>query len=232
MTKRSYSFYDLAPIDRTREEARTLPMPQRADAADSRLSAGIRPLLATEEEAAAQLTDRILEHLCSEGGRALSKKSATPFATLYNIFSDLCPKSSLLQIMPVSPATISPAVAVCMHNLFFCIAGVLQTSSRLRHKVTILPKHEADGATIVLSIDKPALLDKEVEEAFGISATERIVLHRIASVSSFSFHVLPGEQARVAFHLPLYSAKTFTLYSSSTLDSLRRAIALAAHYFA
>ena len=232
MTKRSYSFYDLAPIDRAGKDPRALPMQKRATTAHSRLSSGVHPLLATEEAAATRLTEEILDRLCSENGRMLSKKSATPFATLYGVLTDLCPKSSLLCINPSAEDVIFPTVAVCAHNLFFCIAGVLHSATREGRRITMTAHRAEDGADIVLSLDQPALLGKEVEEAFGISSTNRIVLQKIASVSSFSLEFRPGERAAAAFRLPLYRAETFTLYSSDTLESLRRVFALAALYFA
>ena len=228
MTKRGYSFYDHTPTG----SSRSLPIPPRKEAAHGRLSAGISPLLSGEEAAAAEAAEDILLRLCSEVGREISKKSATPFDALYGVFAEFCREREDVLVIPADPHKRFPTVAVCAHNLFFCLSGVLRAAKRRGTKITLTGARDGEGAAFVLSTDRPALLDKEVEELFGLSPQERITMQKIGEVSSFSFRYLPGDNASLLFSLPPYRAETFMVYSKDRLDSLRLAIDLAAHYFA
>ncbi len=214
-----------------KEDGRALPQYGEKNAAKKPLRVAAPTALA-EPQTKAELLDvaaEILLQLATPNERLLAKQSPMALSTVAALVREFCHDIEGVQVEV--PTDALPAVASCMHNVFFCIGTLIYAA--VAHadavRVTAVPTDTAGEIRIEAAV--PAATLDEARACFGLSPERLFILKRIAKDGEFSFRAEAGERAAVVLTLPRAVQRRIILRANADM-TLRAAFALPKIYFA
>ena len=190
------------------------------------------PLALAETKTEAELLDiaaEILLQFATPNERLLAKRSPMALATVAALVREFCSEIGSVQVEVPDDAV--PAVASCMHNVFFCIGTAIHYAVAHVDAVRVRTGLTDTDGLIYVEADAPAASRSEVLSCFGLSPERLFVLQKIAKDGEFSFQAVEGERATLVFTLPRAVPRSVTLRANEDI-TLRAAFALPKIYFA
>ena len=177
----------------------------------------------TAEGEPAEIAEALMAEMATPHARMRAKKLPVPFSSLYGVLSELVFGMDGVAVMPYD--TPPSTVALCTHNLFFCIGTALHYTAKHGIPVKVTASGGAAPA-ITLTCESPAMTETEAAALFGLLQEDKWpILQAIAKNSDFSITASGGDCASLCFHLPLYRAETYRVYAL-TAHTLRAAFML------